>query len=228
MKIGAQKKPENRRSPPSREDLLPAEVSGSAAVTIAALFAAATIFVASASGGLWKTTNRGITWRNVFDTMAVSTFGDIAIAPSNPRVVYAGTGEQNNRQSTSWGNGVYRSDDGGESWRHLGLEGTRHVGEILVQAIQAEGVPLTVWQRFILPAMTVFQAQNGYGKGCPWICPSAGARVDYAPEQYPVAQTHNDTHACIVMALRAPNGPDVARLLAAGIRKVMENVDQVG
>ena len=91
-----------------------------------------TIFVASASGGLWKTTNRGVTWRNVFDTMAVSTFGDIAIAPSNSQIVYAGTGEQNNRQSTSWGNGVYRSDDGGESWRHLGLVETRHIAKVEV------------------------------------------------------------------------------------------------
>jgi len=90
------------------------------------------IFAASASGGLWKTTNRGVTWRNVFDTMAVSTFGDVAIAPSAPRTIYAGTGEQNNRQSTSWGNGVYRSDDGGESWRHLGLEATRHIGKVEV------------------------------------------------------------------------------------------------
>jgi photosystem II stability/assembly factor-like uncharacterized protein len=89
-----------------------------------------TIFVASASGGLWKTTNRGISWVNVFDTMAVSTFGDVAIAPSDNDVVYAGTGEQNNRQSTSWGNGVYRSDDGGESWRHLGLTETRHIGKV--------------------------------------------------------------------------------------------------
>ncbi len=91
-----------------------------------------TIFAASASGGLWKTTNRGHTWTNVFDTMAVSTFGDVAIAQSDPRIVYAGTGEQNNRQSTSWGNGVYRSDDGGDSWRHLGLEETRHIGRVRV------------------------------------------------------------------------------------------------
>ena len=91
-----------------------------------------TIYVASASGGLWKTTNRGHTWTNVFDTMAVSTFGDVALAPSNPEIVYAGTGEQNNRQSTSWGNGVYRSDDGGSSWRHLGLEATRHIGKVRV------------------------------------------------------------------------------------------------
>jgi photosystem II stability/assembly factor-like uncharacterized protein len=91
-----------------------------------------TIYVAAASGGLWKSTNRGHTWTNVFDTMAVSTFGDVALAPSDPRIVYAGTGEQNNRQSTSWGNGVYRSDDGGASWRHLGLADTRHIGKIEV------------------------------------------------------------------------------------------------
>jgi dTDP-4-amino-4,6-dideoxygalactose transaminase len=97
----------------------------------------------------------------------------------------------------------------------------------LVLAIQAEGVPISVWQRFVLPAMTVFQAQNGYGSGCPWSCPYAGEPVNYAVEQYPVAQLHNDTHACLVMSLRAPNGPDVAQLLATGIRKVMENVDQI-
>ena len=91
-----------------------------------------TIFAATASGGLWKTTNRGHTWTNVFEAMPVSTFGDVAIAPSDPRIVYAGTGEQNNRQSTSWGNGVYRSDDGGDTWRHLGLEDTRHIGRVMV------------------------------------------------------------------------------------------------
>ncbi|MBN1580406.1 MAG: DegT/DnrJ/EryC1/StrS family aminotransferase [Anaerolineae bacterium] len=96
----------------------------------------------------------------------------------------------------------------------------------LVRAFKAEGVPTMVWQHFILPAMTVFQAQNGYGQGCPWTCPHAQA-VDYALHQYPAAQKHCDTHTCIVMALRAPNGPDVARLLARGISKVMYNVDQL-
>lgn len=91
-----------------------------------------TLYVAAASGGLWKSTNRAQTWVNVFDTMAVSTFGDVALAPSNPEIIYAGTGEQNNRQSTSYGNGVYRSDDGGASWRHLGLEKTRHIGKVEV------------------------------------------------------------------------------------------------
>ena len=91
-----------------------------------------TIYAATASGGLWKTTNKGTTWKPLFDDQPVSTFGDVAIAPSNPDVVWAGTGEQNNRQSTSWGNGVYRSTNGGETWTHLGLEETRHIGEVRV------------------------------------------------------------------------------------------------
>ncbi len=96
------------------------------------------VYVATAAGGLWKSTNRTHEWTNVFADQPVSTFGAVTLAPSNPNVLYAGTGEPNNRNSTSWGNGVYRSDDGGESWRHLGLEGTRHVGEILVHPTDPE------------------------------------------------------------------------------------------
>jgi perosamine synthetase len=93
--------------------------------------------------------------------------------------------------------------------------------DALVEAIKAEGVPLSVWQRSILPAMTVFQARNGYGKGCPWSCPHA-APVSYDQAQYPVSRRHSDTHACVVQALRAPNGERETRLLAAAIRKVLE------
>lgn len=91
-----------------------------------------TVYVATASGGLWKTTNKGTTWEAIFDDQPVSTFGDVAIAPSDTDIIYAGTGEQNNRQSTSWGNGVYRSDDGGKTWKHLGLDETRHIGKVIV------------------------------------------------------------------------------------------------
>ncbi len=91
-----------------------------------------TLYVATASGGLWKSVNRGISWTNLWEHMPVSTFGDLAIAPSDPDILYAGTGEQQNRQSTSWGNGVYRSDDAGATWRHLGLEETRHTGRVRV------------------------------------------------------------------------------------------------
>ncbi|MEJ2503002.1 MAG: glycosyl hydrolase, partial [Gemmatimonadota bacterium] len=101
-------------------------------------FDPATIYLAAATGGIWKSTNKGTTWRPVFDDQATSTFGDLAISRSHPSVLYAGTGEQNNRQSTSWGSGVYRSDDGGETWRHLGLTRTRHIGRVRVHPADPE------------------------------------------------------------------------------------------
>ncbi len=92
----------------------------------------ATVYVATASGGLLKTTNNGTTWTLLFDEQPVSTIGDVTLAPSNPEIVWVGTGEPNNRQSSSWGNGVYRSTDGGRSWAHLGLADTHHIGRIAV------------------------------------------------------------------------------------------------
>lgn len=94
----------------------------------------------------------------------------------------------------------------------------------MLKALQAEGVGTGVWQSYILPRMTVFQAKNGYGHGCPWTCPHA-AEVDYSPEQFPVAEKHANSHTGMTMPLRSPNGPDVAELTAAGFRKVMENLD---
>ena len=91
-----------------------------------------TVYVATASGGLWRSTNAGTTWDALFQHQEVSTFGDIDIAPTDSEIIYAGTGEQQNRQSTSWGNGVYRSDDAGDTWTHLGLEETRHIAEVEV------------------------------------------------------------------------------------------------
>ncbi len=92
----------------------------------------AVIFIASASGGIWKSVNKGTTWKPVFDHQRVSTFGDLAISQSNPDIIYAGTGEQQNRQSTSWGNGMYKSSDQGETWVSIGLEKTHHIGKVLV------------------------------------------------------------------------------------------------
>ncbi len=98
--------------------------------------------------------------------------------------------------------------------------------DALIAAINAEGVPNAAWQQFILPAMTVFRAQDAYGQGHPWSSPHA-APVDYSLDQYPVAQRHCETHTCLVMAIRPPNGPEVARLLGRGIRKVMKNTDML-
>lgn len=96
----------------------------------------------------------------------------------------------------------------------------------LLAALRAEGVETGVWQSFILPAMTVFQAMNGYGQGCPWSCPHQEP-VDYSLAQYPAAQRHCDSHTGLTNPLRPPNGPEVAELTAAGIRKVLERVHEV-
>lgn len=98
--------------------------------------------------------------------------------------------------------------------------------DALIAALNAEGVPNGAWQQFILPTMSVFKAKNAYGHGHPWASPHAN-EVDYSPEQYPAAQRHCETHTCLVMATRPPNGPDVARLLGRGIRKVMENAQAI-
>ena len=74
------------------------------------------VYVGVAAGGVWKTTNNGTTWEPIFDKEAVPTIGDIAIAPSDPSVVWVGSGEPNNRQSSSWGDGIYKSTDGGRTW----------------------------------------------------------------------------------------------------------------
>ncbi|PYQ43620.1 MAG: hypothetical protein DMF77_09360 [Acidobacteria bacterium] len=91
-----------------------------------------TFYVATAAGGLWKTVNNGITLEPVFDDQEVSSIGDVAVAPSDPSIVYVGTGEPNNRQSSSWGNGVYKSLDAGKTWISLGLADTHHIGRVVV------------------------------------------------------------------------------------------------
>jgi photosystem II stability/assembly factor-like uncharacterized protein len=98
------------------------------------------VFVGVASGGVWKTTNNGTTWEPVFDKEGVSTIGDIAIAPSDPAVVWVGTGEPNNRQSSSWGDGAYKSLDGGKTWQRMGLVATHHIGRIVIHPSNPEVV----------------------------------------------------------------------------------------
>lgn len=97
----------------------------------------------------------------------------------------------------------------------------------IIKALQAEGVETMVWQSFILPAMTVFQAKDGFGKGHPWSHPAARP-VNYDVSQYPNAQKHCDRHTGMTTPLRAPNGPDVARLVGEAYAKVMTNLDQIG
>lgn len=101
----------------------------------------ATWYVGLASGGVWKTTNHGASWQPLFDDMPTASIGDVTVAPSNPDVVWVGTGEPQNRQSSPYGGGVFRSVDGGRSWTDLGLHDTRHISRIVVHP----GNPDVAW-----------------------------------------------------------------------------------
>src|SRR5215472_2653589 len=90
------------------------------------------IYVGSAAGGIFKTVNGGVTWEPIFDNQPNSSIGDMALAPSNPAILYVGTGEPNNRQSSSWGAGVFKSMDAGHTWSFMGLKDTHHIGRIVV------------------------------------------------------------------------------------------------
>ena len=98
-------------------------------------------YVGFATGGLWKTTNRGTTFQPIFDDYETHSVGALAIAPSAPEVLYVGTGEANNRQSSSFGVGMYRSVDGGASFEHIGLRETQSIARIVVHPEDAN----TVW-----------------------------------------------------------------------------------
>ncbi len=118
---------------------LPARNIGSAATSgrIAAVDAARdegrlTVFAGTASGGVWKSVNGGTTFRPVFDRQPVQSIGAVAIDPSNPKIVWVGTGESWVRNSVSVGDGVYKSTDGGENWTNMGLRDSEHIAKILV------------------------------------------------------------------------------------------------
>ena len=91
-----------------------------------------TYYFGAVAGGVWRTTNAGETWDPIFDQQPIASIGALAIAPSDPNVIYVGSGESDMRSDISFGNGVYKSTDGGQSWRHLGLRDTMQIARILV------------------------------------------------------------------------------------------------
>jgi len=93
----------------------------------------AEVYAATTSGGIFKSANEGVSWTPVFDHAGgMMSMGAVAVAPSNSSVVWAGTGEADNRQSSSWGDGVYKSTDAGATWQKAGLDDTRHIGRIVI------------------------------------------------------------------------------------------------
>ncbi|MEZ5332069.1 MAG: glycosyl hydrolase [Thermoanaerobaculia bacterium] len=101
----------------------------------------ATRYVGVGSGGVWKSTDAGTTWTPIFDDQASYSIGDIALAPSEPSIVWVGTGENVSGRHVGWGDGVYRSDDGGRSWKNMGLGASEHIGKIVVHPAN----PDVVW-----------------------------------------------------------------------------------
>src|SRR6267378_6793202 len=91
-----------------------------------------TCYVGAAGGGVWKTSNGGITWQSVSSGLGSETVGDLAVAPSDSNIIWVGTGEKNSLRSQYWGDGVYKSTDAGKSWTKMGLADSRAIGRIVI------------------------------------------------------------------------------------------------
>jgi len=91
-----------------------------------------TWFVAAASGGLWKTVNAGTSWTPIFDKEGSFSIGCVTLDPRDPNTVWVGSGENNSQRSVAYGDGVYRSLDGGKNWENMGLKASEHIAKILV------------------------------------------------------------------------------------------------
>ena len=99
-----------------------------------------TWYVASGSGGVWKTSNAGITFTPIFDDQPSFSIGVVTLDPTNPDVVWVGTGENVSGRHVGWGDGVYRSRDAGRSWERMGLAASQHIGKILVDPREGQRV----------------------------------------------------------------------------------------
>jgi len=89
-------------------------------------------YFGSVDGGVWRTNDAGRTWNPIFDSQPIGSIGAIAVAPSNPDVIYVGSGEADMRSNIGYGNGMYKSTDAGKSWTHIGLTDSRQIARILV------------------------------------------------------------------------------------------------
>jgi photosystem II stability/assembly factor-like uncharacterized protein len=97
-------------------------------------------YFGAAAGGVWKTVDAGTNWKPIFDAVKASSIGAIAVAPSNPDILYVGTGEANMRGDVTWGGGVFKSTDAGKTWTDLGLADTRQIGAIIIDPVDPDVV----------------------------------------------------------------------------------------
>jgi photosystem II stability/assembly factor-like uncharacterized protein len=122
-----------------------------------------TFYVAGRNGGLWKTTNNGTTFEPLFDDQDVFSIGDVTLSPSNPDIVWVGTGEHATARSSYWGNGVYKSTDGGKTWHNMGLEDSHHIGRIVIHPENPDIVYVAAMGHLFTPNAQrgVFKTRDG-------------------------------------------------------------------
>lgn len=120
-------------------------------------------YFGSVAGGVWKTSDGGHTWLPLFNRGPVSSIGSIAIAPADPSLIYVGTGEACPRGDSSFGDGVYKSSDGGETWIHLGLDNTRHIAKVIIDPRNPDTVYVAALGHVYGPSdqRGVFRSRNG-------------------------------------------------------------------
>ncbi|MEJ2085073.1 MAG: hypothetical protein P8Y44_05255 [Acidobacteriota bacterium] len=135
-----------------------------------------TFYVAYSSGGLWKTTNNGVSFEPIFDHEATNVIGDVAVDPSNPETIWVGTGEPNSSRSSYGGLGMYRSDDGGVTWRRMGLDNSDRIGRVLVDPRDSKRVFVAVLGKLYTPGgeRGVYRTTDG---GSTWEQVLAGDEV---------------------------------------------------
>ena len=102
-------------------------------------------YVAIASGGVWKTSNWGVDYKPIFDGQSSYSIGCVTIDPNNTNIVWVGTGENNNQRSVAYGDGIYKSVDGGASWKNMGLKNSEHIGNILVHPDNSDVVYVSAY-----------------------------------------------------------------------------------
>ena len=142
---------------------------GGRAVAVAGIPGNATTFYFGAvDGGIWQTTDAGVVWKPIFDSQHVASIGALAVAPSDPQVIYAGTGESDIRSDLSSGDGVYKSTDGGQTWSNIGLRDTKQISRIMIDPRDSKVVYVAALGHAYTPNAErgVFKSTDG---GANWI-----------------------------------------------------------